>query len=57
MFSGLLGNGLDRFFLEQEPQSVFKQFYNLRVFFVGYPYAYRPEYLVVHLSRVKKNDP
>src|SRR6476646_11971865 len=53
---GLLGQGLGTFFSKQEPQSLFKQFYDLRVFLVGYPYTYCLQYLVVHRARLKKDD-
>jgi hypothetical protein len=43
-------------FSEQEPQPVFKQFYDLRIFLVGYPYTNCLEYLVVHRERVKKDE-
>ena len=56
MLSDLLGKGPESLFSEQEPQSLFKQFYDLRVFLVGYPYTDRLEYLVVHGNRVRRDD-
>ena len=57
MFTSLFGKNLiGSLFSEQEPQPVFKKFYDLRVFLVGYPYAYRLEYLVVHRDSVEKDD-
>jgi hypothetical protein len=60
MFRRLLGKvpiwAGPSFFSEQEPQPVFEQFYDLRIFLVGDSNAYRPEYLVVHWGRVKKDD-
>lgn len=60
MFRRLPGKALmwkgPSLFSEQEPQSLLKQFYDLRIFLVGYPYTYRLEYLVVHRDRVKKGD-
>jgi len=57
MFWGVLGEEpIGSVFSKQDPQPVLKQFYDLRVFLVGHPYAYRLECLVVHWDRLKKND-
>jgi hypothetical protein len=55
MFRGLFGKGLGRFFSEHEPQSLFKQFYDLRIFLVGHPYTYRLEYFVFHGDSLGRN--
>ena len=55
MFWGVLGEEpIGSVFSKQDPQPALKQFYDLRVFLVGYPYAYRLECLVVHCDRLKK---
>ena len=60
MFRRLLGKALiwegPSLFSEQEPQSLLKQFYDLRILLVGYPYTNCLEYLVVHRDRVKKDE-
>jgi hypothetical protein len=55
--SGLLGKGLTgiRVGLEQYPQPVLKQFYDLRIFLVCYPHTYPLEGLVVHRNSVEQN--
>jgi hypothetical protein len=55
MFWGVFGEEpIGSVLSKQDPQPVLIQFYDLRVFLVGHPYAYRLECLVVHWDRLKK---